>query len=407
MARKLLAVRSRTQGSNDMTCSQLCARARSLKRGLIVPAVLAAAVFVAVAAPARADVTLGVLIPSSGKGAAYGISQQNAIDMFMEKYSDLGAAGKLKLDIYDTRGENPEAINLTRKLIGSNVVAIVGPQFSAEAEVAFPLAVRGETPMVTPMAAKPGIATANQPWAFRYALTSANDYAPLVAAWSKRQAKPIKTVVILMDGKDAVSANDGKVVFPAVLKANGIDVLDTITFQTGDIDYSAQVTRAKALNPDGIVISGLYNEAGHVAVELRKQGMNQPIVAGVGINHPRFIELGGPAVEGTMAGFDFFVDDPKPAVAAWAAEFEKRFKVQPGNGAALIYDTLYLMRDCIISTGITGKDVAADRVKMRDCWANMKNREAPLMGVTSMEKGDAVRSPVVLEVKGGRFAVAK
>jgi branched-chain amino acid transport system substrate-binding protein len=106
-----------------------------------------------------------------------------------------------------------------------------------------------------------------------------------------------------------------------------------------------------------------------------------------------------------MAGFDFFVDDPKPAVANWAAEFEKRFKAQPGNAPALMYDTLYLMRDCILSTGITGKDIAADRVKMRDCWASMKNRSAPLMGTTSMEKGDAVRSPVVLEVRGGRFAV--
>ena len=66
----------------------------------------------------------------------------------------------MKLVIYDTRGENTDAINLTRKLIDSDqVVAIIGPQFSAEAEVAFPLAVRGETPMVTPMAAKAGIAT--------------------------------------------------------------------------------------------------------------------------------------------------------------------------------------------------------------------------------------------------------
>ena len=390
--------------------SQPNRRCRSLRPLVLVLSLQFAAALAAGAAllgEAHADVTLGVLIPSSGKGAAYGTQQQNAIDMFMEKYSDLGAAGKLKLDIYDTRGENPEAINLTRKLVGSNVVAIVGPQFSAEAEVAFPLAVRGETPIITPMAAKPGIAGANQPWAFRYALTSENDYGPLVAAWVKRQGKPIKTVVILMDGKDAVSANDGKAVFPAVLKANGLDILDTITFQTGDIDYSAQVTRAKSLNPDGIVISALYNEAGHVAAELRKQGMHQPIVAGVGINHPRFIEIGGPAVEGTMAGFDFFVDDPKPAVATWAAEFEKRFKAQPSNAAALMYDTLYLMRDCIMRTGITGGNVPMDRVKMRDCWASMKNREAPLMGATSIEKGDAVRSPVVLEVKGGRFAVAK
>ena len=108
--------------------------------------------------------------------------------------------------------------------------------------------------------------------------------------------------------------------------------------------------------------------------------MNQPIVAGVGINHPKFIELGGSAAEGAMAGFDFFVDDPKPAVASWAADFEKRFKAQPSNAAAEIYDTLYLMRDCIINTGITGKDVAADRVKMRDCWANMKDQHRAVDG---------------------------
>ena len=55
--------------------------------------------------------------------------------MFLEKYADLGGkAGKMKLVIYDTRGENTDAINLTRKLIDSDqVVAIVGPQFSAEA----------------------------------------------------------------------------------------------------------------------------------------------------------------------------------------------------------------------------------------------------------------------------------
>src|ERR1700755_425035 len=214
----------------------VCTAVRSLLVG-----VCAAAAMIGVTQLAHADVSLGVLIPSSGKGSAYGIQQQNAIDMFMEKYSDLGAAGKLKLDIYDTRGENPEAINLTRKLISSNVVAIVGPQFSAEAEVAFPLAARGEVPIVTPMAAKPGIAGANQPWAFRYALTSENVYGPLLDTWLKHQSKPIKTVVVLMDGKDAVSANDGKNVFPSVLKAHGLQILDTITFQTGDIDYSAQV----------------------------------------------------------------------------------------------------------------------------------------------------------------------
>jgi branched-chain amino acid transport system substrate-binding protein len=358
---------------------------------------------------ASADVTLGVLVPASGKGASYGIQQQSAIEMFMERYADIGKSGKLKLITYDTRGENTEAINLTRKLISTdNVLAVVGPQFSAEAEVAFPLAVRGETVILTPMAAKPGIAAANRPWAFRFALTTEHDYRPLLDVWLKRGSKPIRKVVILHDAKDAVSSFDGKTVFPMLLKEHGVEILDTISFQTGDIDYSAQVTKAKGSSPDGIVLSALYNEAGHTTRELRKQGMNQPIVAGIGVNDPRFMQLAGGAAEGVLTASDFFAQSPDPVVAAWVGEYERRFKVQPSNAAALMYDSLYLMRDCIMSLGLTGSDLKAERVKMRDCWTNMKDRKAPLTGATSIDKnGDGVRKPVILQVKGDRFVAAQ
>ena len=100
----------------NVNTSQPHRRVRAAMRTLLA-GVCAAAAVMSASELAHADVSLGVLIPSSGKGAAYGIQQQNAIEMFMEKYSDLGKAGKLKLIIYDTRGENTEAINLTRKLI--------------------------------------------------------------------------------------------------------------------------------------------------------------------------------------------------------------------------------------------------------------------------------------------------
>lgn len=371
----------------------------------------ASALAIAAVIPAKADIAIGVLIPSSGKGASYGQQQQNAINMFMEKHADIGGkAGKMKLIVYDTRGENTDAINLTRKLIDTDqVVAIIGPQFSAEAEVAFPLAVRGETPMVTPMAAKAGIAAANRPWAFRFALTTENVYRPLLDIWLKKhQSPPIKKVVIFMDAKDAVSSFDGKTIFPKLLKEHGLEVLDTVSFQTGDIDYSAQVTRAKALNPDGLVVSALYNEAGHVVAEIRKQGMAQPIVAGVGVNDPRFIQIGGPGTEGVLTGSDFFAANPEPKVAAWVSDYEKRYSQKPSNASAEMYDTLYLMRECIKSTGIDGSNAKGDRVKLRDCWSNMKNTAAPLMGETSIDKdGDGTRIPAVLEVKGSNFVVAQ
>ena len=136
--------------------------------------------------------------------------------------------------------------------------------------------------------------------------------------------------------------------------------------------------------------------------------MNQPIVAGVGVNDPRFIQIGGAATEGVMAASDFFAENPKPAVAAWVKDYEERFKQKPSNASGQMYDTLYLMRECIKKTEVTGADIKGDRIKLRDCWANMKDLDAPLMGPTSIDKnGDGTRVPTVLVVKGPNFAVAQ
>jgi branched-chain amino acid transport system substrate-binding protein len=355
------------------------------------------------AVSARAAVTVGVLMPMSGFAASYGHQEQGAIDMFMEKYSGLGMAGKLKLVIYDTRGDNTQAISLTRRLIDSdNVAAIVGPYLSGESQVAFPVAKTGQTPIVTPTSAKPGITATGQPWSFRFASTTAQIDSKLLDYWLKAHA-PIKKVVVFYDAKDAVSSSDGKMVFPAALKAHGIDVLDAITFQTGDIDYSAQVTRAKALNPDGIVVAALYTEAAHLVAEVRRQGMTQPIVAGVEVLDPHFITIAGAAANGVTTATDFYANNPRLAVQAFTAEFEKRLHVAPTNSAGLMYDTLFLMRHCIMTTGVKDSSQAS-KDKIRDCWAHLKDVDAPLSGPNSMDpSGDVIRTPTLLVVKDGQF----
>src|SRR5262249_56525576 len=133
----------------------------------------AALALTALAGPAAAEVKIGVLMPLSGKGASYGAHQQVAVKMFQDQLEKTAPKGEgVKLIAYDTRGENTDAINLTRKLIGSDrVVAIVGPLFSGESEGTFPVAVQGKTPIVTPTSAKPGIAAPNRPRAFRNRLT--------------------------------------------------------------------------------------------------------------------------------------------------------------------------------------------------------------------------------------------
>jgi branched-chain amino acid transport system substrate-binding protein len=370
-----------------------------------LPALLA--LLVGLAGEAAADVKIGVLLPLSGKGSAYGMHQEIAMKMALEELEKTGIKGEpVKLIVYDTRGDNTEAINLTRKLIHTDrVLAIVGPFFSAESEVAFPIAVQGKTPIITASSAKPGIAAKNRPWAFRNALTSDKMNGPLVDKWLAANGGRIKSVVILTDVKDAFTKSDGTVVFPEVLKARGIAILDNISFQTGDIDYSAQVTKAKALNPDGIVVAANYNEGGNVVREIRKQGLTQPIVGALGIAEVRFLEIAGPAAEGTMGVMPFWPDNPDPRIKKWVEEYKRRAKTTPGNTDALMYDSLHILKMCIEKTGVTNKpdDLAADRERIRQCWADLKDYPGIVGSTTINADGDAQLTPTVLSARGGRW----
>jgi branched-chain amino acid transport system substrate-binding protein len=376
----------------------------------LTAALLAGAAFLGTAAaPAWADVKIGILMPLSGKGASYGQHQETALKMALEELEKTGIKGeKVQAIVYDTRGENSEAINLTRKLIANDgVLAIIGPFFSAECEVAFPIAAQNKTPIITASSAKPGIAAKSRPWAFRNALSSDQMNGYLLDVWLKRN--PVKSVVILTDVKDAFTKVDGTVVFPAELKQRNVQVLDNISYQTGDIDYSAQVTKAKGLNPEGILIAGLYNEGGNIVREIRKQGMTQPIVGALGMSETKFLDIAGPAGDGTTVVNPFWPDDPDPKVHAWATEYEKRAKAVPGNTAALMYDAVMLTKTCIEKSGVTNKpdDLAADRERIRDCLSQVKDVPGIAGPMSFNADGDAQLPPTVLVAKGGKWEAIK
>ena len=55
---------------------------------------------------------------------------------------------------------------------------------------------------------------------------------------------------------------------------------DLISFNTGELDVSAQVTKLKALNPDGVVIGADYSQAITVLREMKRQGLMKPVIGG-------------------------------------------------------------------------------------------------------------------------------
>jgi len=378
------------------------------------PFVLLAAVLTVVAVVGRApaaklfgkSVKLGAIYSITGKGAEWGEHSKIATEIAVDEINKAGGVGGVPLEVLvqDTGTEVAPAISLARRLIlEDKVLAILGPCFSSEFEALAPLLDRLKTMIVSQCSAKPGISALSS-WAFRNTLTSDKQLAPAVEVWQKRYG--IKTAAIVYDSADAVAAAEGSAVLPALFKKAGIEVKDSLTYQTKDIDFSAQITRVKALNPDGIALGACYQQAANIVREARKQGLKQPFLASACVGSPEFAKLVAKDGEGSIIGSAGWPDDPKPKTAAFLRKFmEKSGGKKPNYGGMRSYDNVYIMKMVIETSGVSNeaKDLEADRERIRLGWTKVKDFDGITGPTTINAERDGAGKATVLTVKDGQF----
>ena len=352
------------------------------------------------------SVKIGCLASLTGKGAEWGQAAKISMEMAVEEINAKGGVGGIPMELvcYDTQTLEAEALKSYSRLVERDRVLVnSGPCFSSEFETIAPQLDRMKTVINSYCSAKPGL-SAMSIWAFRNTLTSDKQLKPVVAAWVA-EYKP-KKVVIIYDAEDAVSKGEGAGVLPALFKEHNIQVLDLLTYRTKDTDYSAQVTKAKALGAEGIGLGACYQNAGAIAKEMQKQGLNVPIVGGACAGAPGFIEIGGKAAEGAYMSTAAWLEDPRPEVQAYLKKFLSRNNNQsPPYSGPRAYDIIYSYKHCIESSGVTNKpgDLEADRARMRDCLAGLKKFPGVAGEITMDEHRDGAGSSAILKVVNGKY----
>lgn len=335
-----------------------------------------------------------------------------AAEMAIEEINNTGGIGgvPIKLMVGDTASNPAEAGNMVRKLaMDDKVLAILGPFYSSECEVAFPVANELKVAAISQASSKPGIGAANRPYGFRNAPDEATMSKPVVKKF--KQKYNIESVVIVHDVKDAVSRALGTVVFPPILKKQGIKVANEgnyITYQHGDFDMRAQVTKLKGYKFDGIVLGSLYMDAATIAKEARRQGVTQPIVGAAPIVNEFLIKQGGKAAEGIMAPTTFWPQMPG-VVQRFVRDFYKRANnVYPTIQDAHVYDNIYLLTHIIETMGVTNKpgDLPKDREKIMIGLTNTKAFPGVEGNVGFDKNGDGAVQVYVIEVRNGRWEKA-
>ena len=125
------------------------------------------------------------------------------------------------------------------------------------------------------------------------------------------------------------------------------------TYTQGDTDFSAQITRLKALSPqpDCMYVAALQaSDAGAIAKQLRDAGITLPMVGGDGYDGPELVGVGGKGAENVYFTTHAFISADKGSdkMKAFIAAYNKEYGTDPESAfAALGYDAVYLMVDAI------------------------------------------------------------
>jgi branched-chain amino acid transport system substrate-binding protein len=336
---------------------------------------------------------IGVISILSGSGSAYGEAITNGFKLAQKEINKKGEVN-IELVIEDSAGKQEQALSAAQKIMSDDeVVAILGPTLSTEMNVVGPEADLNGIPIMGTSTTAKGIPQIGE-YVFRNSLPEEIAIpAAIKAAVEKYDAKK----VALIYGNDDVLTKSGFDTMKKTAEDMKLDIVTTETFQKGQSDYNAQLTKIKDLKPDLILSSALYNEGAVIMDQARKMGITVPFVGGNGFNSPQVIEIAGDASEGLIVATPWFAEKEDPKVQEFVKNYEAEYGVAPDQFAAQAYDAMYIMAEGLKNAG------EADRDALRDAIADIKDLEG-ILGKFSFDKdGDIVMEPTVVTIKDGKF----
>ena len=209
-------------------------------------------------------------------------------------------------------------------------------------------------------------------------------------------------VAIFYENNDyAIGLKDS---FVAGAKESGVTVTGAEAYMTGTTDFTPQLTKLLAAEPETIFLCGYHPEGALIAGQGRKLGFDGPLFGADGIDNVDYINIGGKAAENTYCTVPFLAESAGPAGQAFAEQFKKTAGRDVDWMSANAYDCLGILAQVI------GK-VGADRKKIRDGLAAINSEATGYKGVTGLtyfdKKGDCAKPAFVKMVKGGKFVPAK
>jgi branched-chain amino acid transport system substrate-binding protein len=346
------------------------------------------------------EIVVGEFASLTGGTATFGRSSDAGVQLAVEEINAAGGllGKKIRVVVEDDQSKPEEARTAVLKLLKQDqVVAVLGEVASSRSLAAAPECQRAGVPMISPASTNPKVTGVGE---FIFRVCFIDPFQGSTMAKFASGTLKAKTAAILRDVKNDYSVGLADFFRDQFLEQGG-KILTDVSYSEGDIDFKAQLTAIRAVNPEVVFVPGYYTEVGLIARQARELGITVPLLGGDGWDSPRTVEIGGAAVNGCYFSNHYAADDPNPAVQSFITKFRQAYSEVPDAMAVLGYDAAQVLADAIRRAGST------DGPKLRDALAATKDFAGVSGRITIDEKRNARKSIVVLKIEDGKVKFAQ
>ena len=323
-----------------------------------------------------------------------------------------GNIGKIVLTFDDERCNAEEGISLLRRIASSDALVAVGPTCSNVAEPLFGILQKKvdnsgdsglQIPVFTDTAIKGGLAKISE-WAFRNTPSESMMYKTMFE-WLKAEHPELKSLYGGVEEDFAHSRFTWYNVMKIRSAEAGYEVKGESKWLLNDTSFATQVREMKRANADIIAISAHAFTTCGVLKEMRRQRVVPKLLVGLTSSSTNEIMVGCPAeAEGIVIPTSFAPVTDKARTVAKLAE---------ANGgsadlhSAAAWEIIIALRNLIETTGVMAKPetVAADRRKIRDGLASLKEMDGLIGMLQRTPDGEAIKPYVYVNAVDGSWNV--
>lgn len=344
---------------------------------------------------------IGFAGPLTGPSAQFGVQMRRGAELAIQAINAAGGLRGVQLQAqYEDDAANPrEAGSVAQKLASNpNVVAVVGHFNSSCSLAGKPKYAEGGVVQITPASTNVKVCKGSD-WTFRNIYDDAFQGSTL-ATYAK-SVLGLNRVAIFFDNDDyGIGLKDS---FLAQANQEGLEVVFIQAYGRETTDYRPHLSRFAELEPEAIMVAGLFDAAAKIARQARELGIGVPLLGGDGVLSDEYIKLGQAAADNTYISCPFLFELGGEKAAAFRKEYEAKYSQKPDAWAALAYDAVNILAVAIREKGW-------ERRAIRDHLAGMKDPDSAFPGVTGVtffdSNGDCKKPIQMALVRDGKIVAA-